>query len=467
MVSITKKILYGSGGAVYATKEAAYTMFVLLYFTQVLGLSGALTGLIISLSLLWDAVSDPLVGAWSDKWRSPMGRRRPFMIIAVFPAGIGFVGLFSPPQVIIDHPTYLASWLLFWSFWVRTAVTLFSIPHLAQSTDLTRDYNERSRVLGARMAVIFFASVILPAVALTTIFSEQAGVDGRFVATNYIYYGVMSCILVWITGSLSCCLSTPEATKHHTTGGVIRSFLRTLGNRNFRALLAYDISATISYGVIVSLNMLAWIYYWEFSAEQISLILAGPSLVAIILVMLSLNTWLKRFEKAQIVRIALACMILDGAWLYPGRMLGLLPENGTSLVLWLNLLFMLIFMYFFLLRAIMSQSIAADIADEHDYHHGERQEGSFFAALNFSTKVASVLGPAYGGLVLDWIGLSRDTSPGEVAEPVLSGLATWYMAGAGVPLLFAFAATLGITLTRVKLASMQAGLSTSDSQSAP
>jgi GPH family glycoside/pentoside/hexuronide:cation symporter len=46
------RLSYGAGGAVYAVKEAAYTMFVLLFYTQVLGLNGTLTGLIIALSLL-------------------------------------------------------------------------------------------------------------------------------------------------------------------------------------------------------------------------------------------------------------------------------------------------------------------------------------------------------------------------------------------------------------------------------
>ena len=116
----------------------------------------------------------------------------------------------------------------------------------------------------------------------------------------------------------------------------------------------------------------------------------------------------------------------------------------------------------------MSQSIAADIADEHDYRTGHRQEGSFFAALNFSTKMASVLGPAYGGAVLDIIGLSRDMPPGSVPESVLNGLAGWYMAGAGAPLVMAFLLTFGMLLTRAEITRMQVAVAqriTNDNQS--
>jgi len=470
MVSIKTKWMYGSGGAVYAAKEAAYTMFVLLFYTQVLGLSGTLTGLVISVSLLFDAVSDPLVGAWSDRLRSRLGRRRPFMMASILPAGLGFIGLFTPPEVVSDSQYPLAAWLLFWSLWVRIAVTFFAIPHLAQSTDITQDYHERSKVIGARMAVMFFVSVILPAVALTTIFAERGGVDGRFVSDRYFYYGVMSCVLVWLTGSVSSCLNAPIPAVSAHSHSMLKAFAKTFSNRNFRFLLGYDVFATVSYGVIVSLNMLAWIYFWEFSAFEISLILAGPSLVAIGAVMATLSAWVHRFEKPQILRFALGMMMVNGVWLYPPRLLGWWPENGEPLILWINLLFMFVFMYFFLLRAIMSQSIAADIADEHDYRTGHRQEGSFFAALNFSTKMASVLGPAYGGAVLDFIGLSREMPPGSVPEAVLNALAAWYMAGAGAPLVVAFLLTFGMLLTRTDITRMQGAVaqrSTSGNQSGP
>ena len=52
-------------------------VFVLFYYKQVLGLSGTLTGLAIAISIIWDGISDPLIGAWSDRLRSRIGRRHP------------------------------------------------------------------------------------------------------------------------------------------------------------------------------------------------------------------------------------------------------------------------------------------------------------------------------------------------------------------------------------------------------
>ena len=67
------KLAYGLGSIPFATKDASFSMFVLLYYKQVLGLSGSLTGLASFIPVLWDAASDPMIGAWSDRlqtrWR--------------------------------------------------------------------------------------------------------------------------------------------------------------------------------------------------------------------------------------------------------------------------------------------------------------------------------------------------------------------------------------------------------------
>ena len=76
-ISLRNRLLYSSGIISHGLKEAAMAVFVLFYYKQVLGLSGTLTGLAIAISIIWDGISDPLVGAWSDRLRSRIGRRHP------------------------------------------------------------------------------------------------------------------------------------------------------------------------------------------------------------------------------------------------------------------------------------------------------------------------------------------------------------------------------------------------------
>lgn len=472
MGSVVTRTLYGAGGAVYAVKEAAYTMFILLFYTQVLGLSGFITGAIISVSLVWDAITDPLVGTWSDRLRSRYGRRHPFMVLSVIPLGIGFLGLFSPPQWAVEHHGLLAAWLLFWSLWIRTFITVFSIPHLALSAEITRDYHERSQVLGARMAFLFLFVVLLPALGLLLIFGEQQGVDGRFDASRYPLYGALSCAVVWVMASVtilgtrrfivpsdegSAALGTGQSSQPRLSE-LFEDLLRTLKNRTFRLLLGYDLATSVSYGAIATLNMLTWTYFWEFSALEVSIILSVPSLLAVGLVLASLRWLGNRWQKHQLVQLALIGMIIDMLWLYPLRLMGVLPDNGTPVIFWLNFAFMMLFMYCFLLRAVSAFSLLADVADEHELEHGVRQEAGFFSIMNFTNKFASIFGPVYSGLALDIIGLDERMLPGEVPQPVLDNLAYAMALGSVPALLLALYFIRGVTLNRARVEQIQAAL---------
>jgi len=459
------RLCYGTGGAVYAVKEAAYTMFVLLFYTQVLGLNGTLTGVIIALSLIWDAISDPLVGTLSDRLRSRHGRRHPFMVLSIVPLGLGFVGLFSPPALIIDSNAALGAWLLFWSLWVRTFVTTFSIPNLALATELTSDYQGRSQVLGLRLAFLFLFSVLTPALGLLLIFPATGDGDGRFLAENYPRYGLLSCLICWVMASIASfgtrryAIPSTDASLlppgRQAGNTLTRDLLRTLSNRSFRYLLGYDIAMMAAYGTVSALNMLVWTYYWEFSAQQVSIILAAPSLLAVGLVLVSLKPLGRRFEKYELLQYSAIGLILNCLWLYPLDMAGLLPRENGALIFGLNFVFMLLFIYFFLMRGIQTQSIIADITDEHEWGHGLRQEGGFYAASNFANKVATIAGPLYGGLALDLIGLRPGMLPGDVAAPVLTGLVIAFGIGAVPGMVIAFFFGLRITLSRDRVTQLQ------------
>jgi GPH family glycoside/pentoside/hexuronide:cation symporter len=459
------RLSYGAGGAVYAVKEAAYTMFVLLFYTQVLGLNGSITGIVIAVSLIWDAITDPLVGTLSDRLRSRWGRRHPFMVASIIPLGLGFIGLFSPPEPLHDSQSWLAAWLLFWSLWVRTFSTTFSIPSLALSTELTSDYQGRSQILGMRLAFLFLFSVLTPASALLLIFTASGDSDGRFVTSNYPLYGVLSCGICWVMASISSFGTVRYAEPFAAARGMpgLRDSLRdlsldlvrTLSNRTFRNLLAFDIAMMAAYGVVSALNMLVWTYYWQFDARQVSIILSVPSLLAVGLVLLSLRPLGTRLEKYELLQLSAVGLILNCIWLYPLKMGGLLPDSSEGIVFALNFLFMLIFMYCFLMRGIQTQSIIADITDEHEWDHGLRQEGGFFAASNFANKVATIAGPLYGGLALDIVGLRSGMLPGEVAKPVLDGLVIAYGLGVLPGMLIAFIFGLRVTLGRERVAELQ------------
>ena len=89
-INAIEKWSYAVGNVPFSVKEAVYANFVIFYYTQVNGLSGSLAGLAMFISLVWDAISDPIVGSWSDNFRSSWGRRHPLLVLGALPTTLLF-----------------------------------------------------------------------------------------------------------------------------------------------------------------------------------------------------------------------------------------------------------------------------------------------------------------------------------------------------------------------------------------
>ena len=95
--SLGTKLAYGFGSVAYGVKNGGFDYFLLLFYSQVVGLDARLVGLAITTALVVDAISDPIVGYWSDNFRSRWGRRHPFMYASAIPVSLSYYLLWSPP----------------------------------------------------------------------------------------------------------------------------------------------------------------------------------------------------------------------------------------------------------------------------------------------------------------------------------------------------------------------------------
>ena len=102
------KLAFGLGQAGEGLKNGAFGTFLIFYYVQALGMSGALAGTAVGLAVIVDAITDPLAGSLSDHWKSPYGRRHPFMYASIFPLSFSFYFLFNP---LVSGETALFIWL--------------------------------------------------------------------------------------------------------------------------------------------------------------------------------------------------------------------------------------------------------------------------------------------------------------------------------------------------------------------
>jgi len=111
------RTLFAFGQIPEGVQSTAFGFFLLFFYNQVLGLSGAYASAAIVIAQAIDAVIDPIVGNWSDRTRSAWGRRHPFMYAAALPFGICFYLLFTPPTGLTETALFL--WLVVFSTLTR------------------------------------------------------------------------------------------------------------------------------------------------------------------------------------------------------------------------------------------------------------------------------------------------------------------------------------------------------------
>ena len=147
-LSFITKFYYGFGSMAYGIKDNAFSYFLLFVYVQVFGLAPDLAGLAIFVMLIFDAISDPLIGYFSDRTRSRWGRRHPFMYFSAIPVGLSFFLLWDPPSHLSQNELFF--YLLFLGIFIRTAITFYEIPSAALGPELSKDYVERSSLMSFR-----------------------------------------------------------------------------------------------------------------------------------------------------------------------------------------------------------------------------------------------------------------------------------------------------------------------------
>ena len=131
------KLAYSLGQAAQSGGFDAAISFIFFYYSAVLGLSGALVGAALAVSLAFDAVVDPIVGSWSDNIKSRFGRRLPLMMIAAPLIAISVGLLFSPPHGL--DQVGLFGWLAALSVAARSFISLFNVPYIALGAEMASD----------------------------------------------------------------------------------------------------------------------------------------------------------------------------------------------------------------------------------------------------------------------------------------------------------------------------------------
>jgi len=422
------KLSYGMGSLVEGVSTTVIGTFLFFYYTAVLGLPGSLVGIAAAISLVADAIADPLLGSVSDNTRSRWGRRIPFMTFGGPAVALSLGLAFSPPAHA--SATLLFIWLTAMSLALRFAVSIFNVPFIALGAELTEDYAERSSVVAWRW--MFYIFGLLAATVLGYLVF-LGGPHGQLRAAGYppLAWSTAALVLVGGVGSVIgirwFAASLPVSARDRTSlfrrlGGELVEIFR---NPSFRIMFATSVLFWVAQGVNSTLGVHVNTYVWLLSPPQIFITVLGYIIGLVVGVPLAPTT-VRRFEKRTVLIASLIVLCLVQGGLNLLRVLGVFTLTGQAVVgpLFVNAIVGGIAVT---LTAVAVGSMMADAADEHDFLFHKRREGLYFAGLGFAGKGATGLGSLLAGVALDLIrfpkGVAAQGAAAAIAPDVLRGLA--------------------------------------------
>lgn len=374
----------------YAVAEMPMTMaaipvalFLPAFYAQGLGLDLATVGFILMIARIWDMVTDPLIGYISDRTRTSIGRRKPWIIGSAPIIMIAIYKLFLPSGDVS------ALYLLFWVMVLWFGWTLFNIPYFAWGAELSPDYEERTRITGWRTLLGLSGTLIaMFAPAMSQMFFDFGGQSGEAL---YLI-GIIAIILTPICSAILIKF-VPERQDFVPAEMHILEGLKIMwGNAPFRRLVLAFVFSTLAYALTAPLFVML-----------IEHIIGAPEAAPMVLLayfaanVLGVPFWMwlsKRTDKHITWLVSITMMgCLSPLYLFLGEG-DLIPLTILMFVMGLgggNIF-------------VVPSSMKADVIDLDKLQSGEDRAGLFFAAWSTATKMVSALGVGISLPMLAYLG---------------------------------------------------------------
>ncbi|MBT7334570.1 MFS transporter [bacterium] len=383
-------IAYGAPAAGAGYMYLLLSLYMMKFATDILLIAPAVMGVIYSLSRIWDAISDPLVGYLSDRTTTRLGRRRTWILASCVPISASFYMVFAPPMSLTGDA--LVVWVAVAVIGFYSAMTLFFVPHLSLGAELSDNYHERSRMFGVRHAAYIIGSIFS---LVSLYFLLEAGERVREVAEQLalLAVGVMFLLVIFSVVQLR----ERREFQGRMNAGPIKAFRDVWENPHARLLLVVTFIEFVGSSAIAVLTLYVTEYVVGAPAWAPLIILAYmlPSSASVPL-------WLPLSRRFGKIRVWMGGMILTGVSFGAMFFLPFFADTTTRLI-WI------IVMAFFAGLAngcggTIGPSVQGDVIDYDENLTGERKEGSYFAAWNFVQKSALGLMLLLTGFVLQWSG---------------------------------------------------------------
>jgi Na+/melibiose symporter-like transporter len=395
------------------------------FYSEGMGLSLVTVGTIFTIARIWDVFTDPIMGTLIDKIDTRWGRRRHWIALSIPILVVSVWMVFLP-----DREQVTGTYLLFWLIMLYIGYTMMAITHQSWGAELSKTYDDRSRLFGWREIFVIAGMTIVLAIPAAMELSGHSDQSSKVGSMGWF------CLILFPLLAVPTLLWVPDT---HTRPGIVvpwREAVRMLvANKLMWRLLLADLAAGFGIGVSGALYIFVASTYFKLP-EHASIALLFYFLAGFI----AMPLWLKlayRVGKDNAMKIALLYMTVINLALIP------LAEEGNVIVLWS---FTILYGAAFGAPPTLIRSMMADLTDDDELRSGQARPGLFFALLTTTNKLgaAFAVGISFWTLELAFKFVPRADNTPEALE----GLLITYCAGTALGLFIALLPLIGYPLTR-------------------
>lgn len=411
--------IYGSGGV------AILSLLYLWFLVSIIQIPAGIAGTIIMLARIWDAFSDPLMGSISDNTRTKFGRRRPYIFVSAFLIIVALFLLFMP----IGNWTNLTAKVVYVSFahiFYSTVSTVFNVPYLSLTSEISENVKERSSMNFLRLALGMASTAIC--YLLISLFKDTIKDPTAFSLVVAGTFSVFFAVPVLMTA-----LFTKERTPLPSAKlkFSFKHFANTFKLKCFRRLLLMYVFSFVCNEIIANLIMM-YVYNVTAGSEQKIL---GLSLTAIanmsmllgaaLIMPVSLTMLQKKVAKPLIFMCGIPAFILGT--------IGLAAFPRDAAIPSLIIIPLAIAGLGFGMAQMIPWLVFPDVVDVAELKSNDRNPGAYNGTMTFFKKFSSGIAV----LIIGWVlqGMGYDESLGtDALQPESAVLGMRIILGAAVPL---------------------------------
>lgn len=412
-IGLSEKIGYGLGDMSSSMFWKLFGAYLMLFYTDVFGISAAVVGTMFAVTRVWDSFFDPVVGAFADRTSSRWGRFRPYLLFLAVPFGlIGVITFLTPPfdntgKIIYAYVTYALMMMVY---------SAINVPYASLLGVMSPDPSHRNTLATYRMTFAYLGSFIALLLFMPLVNAFGGGdVNGPtrlwFTAPQFGWFmAVVVIAAICVVLFLACFALTKERVepiKHEKTS-LKTDFRDLVHNKPWWILLGAGVSSL----VFNSIRDGATVYYFKYYVDETAV--GNISILGLPFVLSGI--YLGVGQAANIVGVILAAPVSNRI----GKRNTFISSMALATVLsviffWLNKDQLYLIFVFQILISICAGSIFpllwsmyADCADYSELRTGNRATGLIFSSSSMSQKFGWAFGSAITGWMLAQFGFKAN-----------------------------------------------------------